>query len=63
MKLLMKELPPLKDVGPQSCLAFSVDGSKLATGGVVRKNMLSIQSMFLFILIFLKNVVGYFDTK
>ena len=32
----MKELPPLNDVGSQNCLAFSVDGSKLATGGVVR---------------------------
>lgn len=41
MKLLIKELPSLKDVGPQSCLTFSVDGSKLATGGVVRKNLLS----------------------
>ncbi|XP_038884218.1 SEC12-like protein 1 [Benincasa hispida] len=34
VKLLIKELPPLKDVGPQTCLTFSVDGSKLATGGV-----------------------------
>ncbi|XP_008456561.2 SEC12-like protein 1 [Cucumis melo] len=34
VKLLIKELPSLKDVGPQSCLTFSVDGSKLATGGV-----------------------------
>lgn len=41
MKLLIKELPPLKDVGPQSCLTFSVDGSKLATGGVVRTNLFS----------------------
>ncbi|KAF3434119.1 hypothetical protein FNV43_RR25222 [Rhamnella rubrinervis] len=32
-KLLAKELPLLRDVGPQKCLAFSVDGSKLATGG------------------------------
>ncbi|XP_022990379.1 SEC12-like protein 1 [Cucurbita maxima] len=34
VKLLMKELPPLNNVGSQNCLAFSVDGSKLATGGV-----------------------------
>ncbi|KAM2695250.1 hypothetical protein EV1_039779 [Malus domestica] len=33
-KLLAKELPPLEGIGPQKCLAFSVDGSKLATGGV-----------------------------
>ncbi|KAI5344381.1 PREDICTED: SEC12 [Prunus dulcis] len=33
-KLLAKELAPLKGIGPQKCLAFSVDGSKLATGGV-----------------------------
>ncbi|XP_015876637.2 SEC12-like protein 1 [Ziziphus jujuba] len=32
-KLLAKELPLLRDVGPQKCLTFSVDGSKLATGG------------------------------
>ncbi|EXB58483.1 SEC12-like protein 1 [Morus notabilis] len=32
-KILAKELPPLQGVGPQNCLAFSVDGSKLATGG------------------------------
>lgn len=37
----MKELSPLNDVGPQNCLAFSVDGSKLATGGVVRITLLS----------------------
>ncbi|KDP45056.1 hypothetical protein JCGZ_01556 [Jatropha curcas] len=34
IKVLAKELPPLKDVGSQKCLAFSVDGSKFATGGV-----------------------------
>ncbi|KAF9674943.1 hypothetical protein SADUNF_Sadunf10G0180200 [Salix dunnii] len=34
LKLLAKELPPLHDVGPQNCMAFSVDGSKFATGGV-----------------------------
>lgn len=34
LKLLAKELPPLQDVGQQKCLAFSVDGSKFATGGV-----------------------------
>uniref|UniRef100_A0A5B7BZW7 Putative SEC12-like protein 1 n=1 Tax=Davidia involucrata TaxID=16924 RepID=A0A5B7BZW7_DAVIN len=33
IKLLTKELP-LQDVGPQKCLAFSVDGSRFATGGV-----------------------------
>ncbi|KAB1225292.1 SEC12-like protein 1 [Morella rubra] len=32
--LLAKELPPLEGVGPQKCLAFSFDGSKVATGGV-----------------------------
>lgn len=35
LKLVAKELLPLQDVGPQKCLAFSVDGSRLATGGVV----------------------------
>lgn len=34
-KLLAKDLPLLRDVGPQKCLTFSVDGSKLATGGEV----------------------------
>ncbi|KAJ0103601.1 hypothetical protein Patl1_05984 [Pistacia atlantica] len=34
LKLLAKKMPPLEDVGPQKCLAFSVDGSRLATGGV-----------------------------
>ncbi|KAJ7970523.1 SEC12-like protein 1 [Quillaja saponaria] len=34
MKLLAKELPSLQGVGPQKCLAFSVDGSKFAAGGV-----------------------------
>ncbi|KAH8501838.1 hypothetical protein H0E87_016566 [Populus deltoides] len=34
LKLLAKDLPPLQDVGPQTCMAFSVDGSKFATGGV-----------------------------
>ncbi|XP_009598134.1 SEC12-like protein 1 [Nicotiana tomentosiformis] len=33
IKFVCKEFP-LKDVGPQKCMAFSVDGSKLATGGV-----------------------------
>ncbi|KAL5569502.1 hypothetical protein UlMin_026077 [Ulmus minor] len=33
-KLLVKELPSLEKIGPQKCLAFSVDGSKLATGSV-----------------------------
>lgn len=35
IKFVCKEFP-LQDVGPQKCMAFSVDGSKLATGGVVR---------------------------
>ncbi|XP_039014386.1 SEC12-like protein 1 [Hibiscus syriacus] len=34
LKLLVKQVPPLQDAGPQKCLAFSVDGSKFATGGV-----------------------------
>ncbi|KAE8679441.1 SEC12-like protein 1 [Hibiscus syriacus] len=34
LKLSTKELPPLLDAGPQKCLAFSVDGSRFATGGV-----------------------------
>ncbi|KAG2672289.1 hypothetical protein I3843_13G031100 [Carya illinoinensis] len=33
-RLLAKELSPLQDVGPQKCIAFSVDGSRIATGGV-----------------------------
>ncbi|KAK4776295.1 hypothetical protein SAY86_004983 [Trapa natans] len=32
--LLTKELPPLKDVGIQKCLAFSTDGSRFAAGGL-----------------------------
>lgn len=34
-QLSPKELHPLQGVGPQKCLAFSTDGSKFATGGVV----------------------------
>ena len=34
IKCVWKDFP-LQDVGPQKCMAFSVDGSKLATGGVV----------------------------
>ncbi|XP_065871983.1 SEC12-like protein 1 [Euphorbia lathyris] len=34
IKMLAKELPPLQSVGPQKCLAFSVDGSRFATGGM-----------------------------
>ncbi|XP_054819669.1 SEC12-like protein 1 [Prosopis cineraria] len=34
MKLLTKELPPLKDVGQQKCITFNVDGSKFAAGGL-----------------------------
>ncbi|KAK2999219.1 hypothetical protein RJ639_023605 [Escallonia herrerae] len=37
VKLVAKELFPLHNVGPQKCLAFSVDGSRLATGGVDEK--------------------------
>ncbi|KAI4346445.1 hypothetical protein L6164_007340 [Bauhinia variegata] len=33
MKLMVKELPPLNGVGRQNCITFSVDGSKIATGG------------------------------
>lgn len=35
IKLVAKDMPPLRDSGPQKCLAFSVDGSRFATGGVV----------------------------
>lgn len=34
LKLVTKELLPLQTVGPQKCLAFSVDGSRFAAGGV-----------------------------
>lgn len=34
LKLFIKEFPPLRGAGPQKCLAFSVDGSRFATGGV-----------------------------
>ncbi|KAL9258444.1 SEC12-like protein [Drosera capensis] len=34
MNLLSEELPSLQGVGVQKCIAFSVDGSRLATGGV-----------------------------
>ena len=39
LKLLAKDFPPLQDAGPQTCMAFSVDGSKFATGGVVSYNL------------------------
>lgn len=35
IKIFPKELLPLEGVGPQKCLAFSVDGSRFAAGGVV----------------------------
>ncbi|CAA3000563.1 SEC12 1 [Olea europaea subsp. europaea] len=34
IKLTTKDLAPLQGVGPQKCLAFSVDGTRFATGGV-----------------------------
>ncbi|KAF2295240.1 hypothetical protein GH714_032266 [Hevea brasiliensis] len=34
LKVSAKRLPALQDVSPQKCLAFSVDGSRFATGGV-----------------------------
>lgn len=34
-QLSSKDLLPLQGVGLQKCLAFSTDGSKFATGGVV----------------------------
>ncbi|KAL9251441.1 SEC12-like protein [Drosera capensis] len=34
MNLLSEELPSLQGVGVQKCIAFSVDGSRLATGGI-----------------------------
>ncbi|XP_073297566.1 SEC12-like protein 1 [Primulina huaijiensis] len=34
IKLLNEELLPLQGIGLQKCLAFSVDGTKFATGGV-----------------------------
>lgn len=36
MKLLAKELAPLQGIGSQTCITFSVDGSKFAAGGLVR---------------------------
>jgi hypothetical protein len=35
MKLLAKELTPLQGIGSQTCITFSVDGSKFAAGGLV----------------------------
>lgn len=35
VKLLPKELPPLRGAGRQKCITFSVDGSKFAAGGLV----------------------------
>lgn len=42
LKLTTKELLPLQTVGPQKCLAFSVDGSRFAAGGVVSKFVIAI---------------------
>lgn len=39
VKLLARESAPMQGIGPQKCLAFSVDGSKLATGGLVSNNL------------------------
>lgn len=38
IKLLAKDLVPLQGAGLQKCLAFSVDGSRFASGGVVSSN-------------------------
>ena len=38
IKLLPKELIPLQGAGQQKCLAFSVDGSRFASGGMVSNN-------------------------
>lgn len=35
MKLLAKELTPLQGICSQTCITFSVDGSKFAAGGSV----------------------------
>ena len=39
IKLLAKKLNALEGVGPQKCLAFSVEGSRFATGGVVSTSL------------------------
>lgn len=41
VKLLPKEFPSLHGVGPQTCMTFSVDGSRFASGGVVSNNLAS----------------------
>lgn len=45
MKLLAKELAPLQGIGPQTCITFSVDGSKFAAGGSVSITLESNQSI------------------
>lgn len=35
IKLTAKEQHPLQGIGLQKCIAFSVDGTRFATGGVV----------------------------
>ena len=39
IKLVAKKLHALEGVGPQKCLAFSVEGSVFATGGVVSTSL------------------------
>lgn len=63
--ILAKELLPLQNAGLQKCMAFSFDGSKLAVGGVVRRDQNCFIRAFLFsvaiILCFTLLTISYFQ--
>lgn len=48
IKLLAKDLPLLKDVGPQKIVVFSADGSRFAAAGVVIRTFLTMYYYYLF---------------
>lgn len=62
VRLLAKELLPLQNVSPQRCLAFSGDGSRFATGGVVSNICLIAILLFVWSIgLFWKNNLVYSD--
>lgn len=52
LKLFIKEFPPLRGAGPQKCLAFSVDGSRFATGGVVSSHLEFDKTLCVYVCVF-----------
>lgn len=65
IELVAKDLVPLQGAGLQKCLAFSFDGSKFASGGVVRSNIHLMSSCYLWFrmhILLLLNGLVHFDS-